>query len=110
MIKEIKAFNIEKIFFLSEKKSIVKKVIQKSSFVFNTGISYAITGESGAGKSTLIHMLAGLDKPTTGKIFYDDRDIYTLSSEEKSYIRAHDIGIVFQQAYYIKELTIIETA
>ena len=60
------------------------------------GDSLAIMGKSGAGKTTLLHMVAGLDRPTSGHIFYDDLDITRLKEHEMARFRASHIGIVLQ--------------
>ncbi|WP_053942630.1 ATP-binding cassette domain-containing protein [Kallipyga gabonensis] len=53
-------------------------------------------GKSGAGKTTLLHMVAGLDRLTSGHIFYDDLDITRLKEHEMARFRASHIGIVLQ--------------
>lgn len=56
----------------------------------------AIVGPSGSGKSTLLHLLAGLDKPSAGKVFINEQDIYELSENELSRYRRQNIGFIFQ--------------
>lgn len=63
--------------------------IKKGEFV-------AIVGTSGSGKSTLMHMIAGVEKPTRGKVYINGCDIYELNDDELSYFRCNQIGIVFQ--------------
>jgi ABC-type lipoprotein export system ATPase subunit len=57
----------------------------------------AIIGSSGSGKSTLLNMLALLDRPTAGNIFYGDKDLAVLSDEERASMRSKVFGFVFQQ-------------
>lgn len=63
--------------------------IKKGEFV-------AIVGTSGSGKSTLMHMIAGVEKPTKGKVYISGCNIYELNDETLSYFRCKEIGIVFQ--------------
>ena len=55
-----------------------------------------ILGASGSGKSTLLNIMGGLDRPTTGRIFYTDMELGTLSEAELTAFRRHSIGFVFQ--------------
>lgn len=70
----------------------------------------SITGPSGCGKTTLLHLLGGLDKPSSGKIFLEEQDITTLSSGKLSQIRKKRIGYIFQSYQLFPELTAIENA
>ena len=69
---------------------------------------YAVIGASGSGKSTLLHLVGGLDFPTEGQVFYDDRDIYSLGDSGLSELRLKNIGFVFQFFNLIPELTAYE--
>jgi putative ABC transport system ATP-binding protein len=64
-----------------------------------------IVGPSGSGKSTLLQLLAGLDRPTSGSIDFDGRDLASLDDRELSRVRRDEIGIVFQQFNLIPTLT-----
>lgn len=56
----------------------------------------AVVGTSGSGKSTLLHMLGGLDRATSGKVYVDGKDIFALKDEELTIFRRRKIGFVFQ--------------
>lgn len=84
------------------------KVIKNIDFEFKKGVSYAITGASGSGKSTLIHLLGGLDVPTKGEVFFDNKNIFKLKQKEKEKTLSTCLGFVFQFHYLIKELTVLE--
>lgn len=71
----------------------------------NDGEMVAIIGKSGSGKSTLLNIIGGLDKPTDGKIFYNDKEIGKLNDTELSEFRLKNIGFVFQFFDLIPELT-----
>lgn len=76
--------------------------------IFIQGTSYAITGISGSGKSTFIHIIAGLDTPTTGKILFNNIPLQTLSSSEREQFLNKSIGLVFQSPHLLRELSVIE--
>ncbi|CEN23380.1 ABC transporter ATP-binding protein [[Clostridium] sordellii] len=68
----------------------------------------AIIGQSGSGKSTLLHCMAGLDKPTSGKVFMDDLDLYTLNDDKLSKIRSEEFGFIFQSYNLIPVINIYD--
>ena len=65
----------------------------------------AIIGPSGSGKSTMLHLLSGLDKPTNGKVLYQDQDLYGYGDNQLSVLRRRRFGFVFQNYNLVKELT-----
>jgi len=68
----------------------------------------AILGPSGSGKSTLLNLMAALDRPTTGTIQIDGTDVTTLTDRDLAGIRAHRLGIVFQQFHLLDSLTAVD--
>jgi putative ABC transport system ATP-binding protein len=72
------------------------------------GNSLAITGPSGCGKSTLLGLMAGLDPPTAGRVSIDSRETSTLTEEERTRLRRHEIGLVFQSDNLLPFLTATE--
>ncbi|MBC6003037.1 ABC transporter ATP-binding protein [Paeniclostridium sp. NSJ-45] len=68
----------------------------------------AIIGQSGSGKSTLLHCMAGLDKPTLGKVFIDDLDLYTLNDDKLSKIRRDEFGFIFQSFNLIPVINVYD--
>ena len=78
------------------------------SVEFPAGKLSTIFGKSGSGKTTLLSVIAGLLKPTTGAIWYQDKDIAALTKDECAALRRTDIGVVFQDHNIINELTVLE--
>lgn len=72
------------------------------------GTFTAITGASGSGKSTLLHLLSGLDTPTKGKVFYQQKNLYDFNDNQLAVLRRRRFGFVFQSYNLVKELTAME--
>lgn len=66
------------------------------NFELEKGDLVAIIGDSGSGKSTLLHLLAGVDKPTSGDIFIQDKNITKFNKDEMTIFRRRNIGVVYQ--------------
>jgi len=69
------------------------------------GRTLAVMGPSGCGKSTLLHLLGGLDRPTAGELFFEDRRVDQLSERALAQLRRHEIGFIFQAFQLLDELT-----
>ena len=76
--------------------------LSEISFSLNEGQSLAILGASGSGKSTLLHILAGLDKPTTGKTCVAEHNLQNMTEAELDDFRGNKIGFIFQQ-FFLEE-------
>ncbi len=81
------------------------EAVKNVSCVFETGKMYAIVGRSGSGKSTLLSLLAGLDTPTTGEIFYDGN---ALSSIDRNRYRRDTASVIYQSYNLFPLLTTLE--
>mgnify|MGYP000877572168 FL=1 len=104
-MKTLKIKDIKK--YYGKNDNLVKAVdgisidIESSKFT-------AVIGTSGSGKSTLLHCIAGLDRPTSGNVFLDDVDIYTLSDVYLSRIRRQEFGFIFQSFNLIPVLNVYD--
>ncbi len=84
------------------------KALDDVSFSVNKGDFVAIIGPSGSGKSTLLHLIGGVDRPTNGKVFIDNQDIYQLDETQLAIFRRRQIGLVYQFYNLIPVLTVEE--
>jgi putative ABC transport system ATP-binding protein len=80
-------------------------VLRDITFELAASAMLAITGPSGSGKSTLLGLLAGLDRPTRGRVFLDGRELGALTEDERARVRAESVGFVFQSFHLIPTLT-----
>lgn len=86
---------------MSAKSVLHQMSVKQGEFV-------AIVGTSGSGKSTLLHLLGGLDRPTSGKVFVENKDIFSLKDEALTIFRRRKIGFVFQSFNLVPTLNVYE--
>ena len=86
-------------------RSVEVRALDGVNFQLEKGDLVAIIGDSGSGKSTLLHLLAGIDRPTGGEIFIQDKNITTLSNEEMTIFRRRNIGVIYQFFNLIPNIT-----
>lgn len=84
------------------------EILKKTTVLFQQGTSYAIMGASGVGKSTLMHVLSGLELPSAGNVLFNSHIISKFTAHEKFIFLNQSIGLVFQQPYLIRELSVLE--
>lgn len=84
------------------------KALDDISFQVEEGEFIAIIGPSGSGKSTLLHSIAGLEKPTSGNVYFYDKDIYKMNKKELTILRRQKIGIIYQFYNLIPTLNVEE--
>ena len=101
----IKLLKISKKYEQNNKNIIVLKNI---NLKINKGELVSLTGPSGSGKSTLLHIIALLDKPTSGEVFFKNKNFSKSNDEEKDLVRKKGISIIYQQNNLLGEFTALE--
>ena len=101
----VKIKNISKLFVT---KSGPLELFTDVSINFCPSTSYALIGESGVGKSTLLHIASGLEKPSSGEVFFGEKNFWGLKASSQSLIRLNDTAIIFQQYNLIPCLNVKE--
>ena len=82
------------------------KALQNVSFTLQKGEFAAVVGESGSGKSTLLNCIGGLAVPTSGKIYLDKEDLFSMDETKRTIYRRQNIGFIFQSFHLISELNV----
>jgi ABC-type lipoprotein export system ATPase subunit len=98
--------NVTKIYTLSTVQQVT--AVRNASLTVARGEFLTITGRSGSGKTTLLNLAAGLTPPTSGRVVWQDRDLWHLSDRQRSHLRNERIGFVFQFPSLLPALTVLE--
>ena len=83
-------------------------VLKNINFKINKGELISLTGPSGSGKSTLLHIMALLDKPTSGEVFFKEKNFSKSNENEKDLVRRKGISIIYQQNNLLSDFTALE--
>ena len=100
----IETKKLSKSYFLNKKLNVLNNINIK----IKKGDLVALLGPSGSGKSTLLHLLALLDCPSTGEIYFDSKKISLLSEKSKDNIRGNKISIIYQQNNLLNDFSALE--
>lgn len=84
------------------------EILTNLNLEIGQGESLAIVGSSGSGKSTLLHLMGALDKPTSGKIFFEGNNLAGFSKSQQAHFRNKSLGFVFQFHHLLPEFTALE--
>ena len=100
----IKTVNLSKSYFFKKNLNILKKI----SIEIKKGELIALLGPSGSGKSTFLHMIALLDQPSSGEIYFEGKKTSLMNDVEKDQMRGKKISIVYQQNNLLNDFTSLE--
>ena len=84
------------------------EVFSKINLEINQGTNIGITGKSGSGKSTFLQIVASLDKPSGGEIFFNENKFNHMKNDELSKLRLENFGFVYQFHHLLEDMTILE--
>jgi lipoprotein-releasing system ATP-binding protein len=101
----LEARNVHKSF---RQGPVTLEVLQGIAISVATGERIAIVGASGSGKTTLLQILGGLDRPTTGQVLVDGKDIHEQSEQERGALRNRALGFVYQFHHLLPEFSALE--
>jgi len=82
--------------------------LRSASLKLHKGEAVSIFGPSGSGKSTFLHLLGAFDRPTSGKIYFDGKDVFEMDDSELARFRNSEIGFVFQFHHLLPEFSALE--
>ena len=88
--------------------SVQTDVLRNVSFSVKPGEMMAIVGSSGSGKSTLMHLLGGLDTPTSGEVVFDGKSLNAMSSATKAELRNRELGFIYQFHHLLPDFSALE--
>ncbi len=89
-------------------KKVKLEVLKSISVEIEANKISVIVGASGAGKSTLLHLLGGLDRPDSGKVFFEQKNIFDFNNDKLAKFRNENMGFVFQFHHLLPEFTAVE--
>lgn len=106
--KNMEILKVENLTKTYGKDDTMVKALDNVSFTVEKGEFVAIVGPSGSGKSTLLHLLGGVDRPNSGKVYIDGTDIYDLNETNLAIFRRRQVGLIYQFYNLIPVLNVEE--
>jgi len=107
-VSKIEILRVENLSKVYGKEETAVKALDCVSFTVKKGEFIAVVGPSGSGKSTLLHILGGVDRPTQGRVFIENTDIYSLDETKLAIFRRRQIGLIYQFYNLIPVLNVSE--
>lgn len=104
----IRCTDIQKVYALDEKRGTRLRVLNGIGLSITGGEIISIIGASGSGKSTLLQILGGLDRPTSGEVYWQESNIFSISDDALARLRNSTVGFVFQFHHLLPEFTALE--
>lgn len=104
----IRIDGVTRVFTLDDAPETKLFVLRGVTMNISRGQIVAIVGASGAGKSTLLHIIGTLDRPTSGGVYYEHVDVFSLADDELARFRNKEIGFVFQFHHLLPEFSALE--
>ena len=101
----LKVENLTKVYGKGENRVVA---VDNVSFSVKRGEFVAIVGSSGSGKSTILHLIGGVDRPTSGKVYIEGKDVYSLNEENLAIFRRGQVGLIYQFYNLIPILNVVE--
>ena len=101
----LKVENLTKVYGKGENRVVA---VDNVSFSVKRGEFVAIVGSSGSGKSTILHLIGGVDRPTSGKVYIEGKDVYSLNEENLAIFRRRQVGLIYQFYNLIPILNVVE--
>ena len=101
----LRSEDVTKSYFIGKREI---PVLRGVDLELQEGEMLALLGQSGAGKSTILYLLGLLDQPTSGKIWFDGKDVTGLNNKQRAALRHREIGFVFQFYHLIPELSALQ--
>ena len=101
----LKVENLTKVYGKGENRVVA---VDNVSFSVKRGEFVAIVGSSGSGKSTILHLIGGVVRPTSGKVYIEGKDVYSLNEENLAIFRRRQVGLIYQFYNLIPILNVVE--